>query len=234
MYSLSDVGAVFTCCLFPEMTERAVASVLGAYPNMQAVVVVDACAKERPVLDVNISVVYNDRRIGTGRSLDRGLRLLDTPLFLSVDHGVEIKERGLVEHCLTLMEPDIIGAGMKRTGKDCTRAFGPYIDPVFALWNRKLILAHPDLSFRLTHIRMGDWQVNGCSTAQLLLYRALAIGYRPAFVGRRVLERHVRHYRTPRTRGRNASPHELVAVEPGYLTPRQRNRDGSLRYEGAP
>lgn len=237
-YVLDDTGAVFTCCLFPEFTERALESVLGYYPGLEIVVVDDHCREHDEALAgieerFRVPVLRNERRVGTGRSLDRGLRALTRPLFLTVDHGVELRRSGLVEIFLEKMaDPDVLCTGRYRNDKRCNRAFGPYVDPVFALWDREFILAHDDLSFKLTHIRIGDWQVDGCSTAQFLQYRAMRLGKKIAPVRMGQFNSCVRHRRTPHTRGRCASPHELADVDEGYLIPRRRRPDGSLVYPG--
>lgn len=242
--NLDDVGAAFTCCLFPEFTTRALLSVLGYYSDLEAVVVYDGCpargtAMGQAALELEetarllgVPILRNDERIGTGRSLDRGLRALTRPLFLTVDHGVVLRKSGIVEVLLERMTGAEIGAGRNRNDKRCNKAFGPYIDPVFALWDREFILAHPDLSFKLTHIRIGAWQVDGCSTAQLLQYRAMRLGKALAFVRLGLFESYIRHHHTPHTRGQCASPHELVEVDEDYLIPRRRRKDGTLAYQG--
>jgi len=231
-YTLDDVGAVFTNCLFPEFVHRALESVRQFYPGIEAVIVDDGCIASNERL---AAVGHQfDERMGTGRSIDRGLRVLTRPLFLTVDHGVELRDGGLVEIFLEKMaRSNVFVAGRNRNDKRCNQAFGPYIDPVFALWDREFILAHDDLSFKLTYIRIGDWQVNGCSTAQFLQYRAMRLGGVRAPVRLGLFERYVRHHRTPHTRGRTASPHELVVVDEDYLIPRRRQADGSLAYPGA-
>ena len=246
MYSLKDIGAVFTSCLFPEFVVRAVDSMRYFYPEMSLVIVHDnpenreeaAATFEAPD---GVEILYNRERVGAGRAIDRGLRMLSTRLFLTVDHGVELVKAGLVEAYLSLLNENERNfcAGMLRDDKRCNRAFGPYVDPLFALWDREFIAGQADpydpqgiLSFKLTHIRIGDWQVDGCSTAQYLQYRALRLGRTQAFITRDELRQYLRHYRTPKDRGRCASPHELADVPLGYLSDRLRNLDGSLAYKG--
>lgn len=237
-FTLNDVGAVFTNCLFPEFVHRALGSVREFYPKMEAVIVDDGCREWSDELaalerDFDMQVLRNVERRGTGRSLDRGLRALDTRLLLTVDHGVVLRRGGIVEILLKRMaETGAFAVGRYRNDKRCNRAFGPYIDPVFALWDKEFILAHDDLSFKLTFIRIGEWQVAGCSTAQFLQYRAMRLGAKIAPIRLGEFERHVRHHRTPHTRGRTASPHELVVVDEDYLIPRRRRPDGSLAYPG--
>lgn len=237
-FTLDQVGAVFTNCLFPEFTRRALGSVRERYPGIEAVIVDDGCVSPGEEIvgvgrEFGVPVLRNDERVGTGRSIDRGLRALTRPLFLTVDHGVELRDGGMVEILLDgMIEPEVFGVGRYRNDKRCNRAFGPYVDPVFALWDREFILAHDDLSFKLTFIRIGEWQVAGCSTAQFLQYRAMRLGAKIAPIRLGEFERHVRHHRTPHTRGRTASPHELVVVDEDYLIPRRRRPDGSLVYPG--
>lgn len=242
-YHLEDIGAVFTCCLFPEMTRDAMENILGYYPQIQFIVIDDACRHHEKDLqaierDFETTIIRNSERVGTGRSIDRALRELDTALLLTIDHGVRLRGSGLLEIYLGMMalNPNWIGVGLKRSDKRCNTAFGPYIDPVFSLWDRDFIYDNQDdgLTFALTNIRIGDWQVSGCSTAQFMQYRAMVLGKRQGFVGKGVLARYYRHHRTPRTRGRCASPHELMIVDEDYLSPRVRLSDGSLRYAGNP
>jgi hypothetical protein len=242
-YHLEDIGAVFTCCLFPEMTREAMENILGYYPQISFVVIDDACREHEEELaaierDFDTTIIRNTERMGTGRSIDRALRELDTQLLLTVDHGVRLKQGGLLEIYLGMMRlnPNWIGVGLKRSDKRCNTAFGPYIDPVFSVWDREFIHDNQDdgLTFALTNIRIEDWQVSGCSTAQFMQYRAIVLGRRQGFIGKAMLERYYRHHRTLRTRGRCASPHELMIVDEDYLSPRVRRPDGSLRYPGKP
>jgi len=242
-YSLEDVGAVFTCCLFPDFTRRAMESVLGYYPQIRFVAIDDACRQHEEELeaieqDFNTTIIRNSERVGTGRSIDRALRELDTQFLLTVDHGIELKRGGLLEAYLGMMRlnPDWIGVGLFRSDKTCNRAFGPYIDPVLSLWDREFIHENQEngLTFALTNIRIGDWQVSGCSTAQFLQYRARRLGRTRGYLKKGVLVRYYRHHRTPKTRGRCASPHELMIVDEAYLSPRIKNLNGVLRYPGRP
>jgi len=240
MYTVDDVGAVFTNCLFSEFTRRALGSVLLHYPRMECVVVDDACRDdggeiERAVKSFGVPLLRNDKRRGTGRSIDRGLRALTTPLFITVDHGCEIRKVGVVEMLLAKMNqnPNFVCVGRIRGDKMCNRAWGPYVDPVFALWDREFIMANPELSFKLTNVTVGDdWHVDGCSTAQFLEYRSVRLGRELGFIRPGALYQYIRHHKTPHTRGRCASPHELVEIDEDYLPPRLRRPDGTLRYKG--
>lgn len=236
-FNLGDITAVFTNCLFPEFTERAMNSVLTSYPMFDTIVVDDRCRDskrylEKFCLDYGARIIENEERLGTGRSLDKAVRIASTPLILTVDHGIELKRSGIVEILLDRLDnvSNSIAAGRKRSDKACNKAFGPYIDPLFALWDREFVVKH-NLSFILTHIRIGDWQVDGCSTAQFLQYRSLKLGGELAFIGHSLLHRYIRHHRTPHTRGGCASPHELIGVSEDYLCPRLRKGDGSLAYD---
>lgn len=235
MYQLGDVGVVFTNCFYPEYTLRALQSLERHYPDLDRVIVDDACYESAPLYDYaksnGITFIEQSERRGCGRAIDRGLRELSTKLLLTVDHGIEIISPGLLEMMLPRMTTTSYGVGPKRSGKNCNRAFGPYIDPVFAIWDRSFIVDN-DLSFKLTHIRIGNWAVEGCSTAQFLQYRAMKLGKRPSYIGFSNLHKYVRHHRTPSDRGRPQSPHELVEVSEDYLTPRLRRPDGELVYEG--
>lgn len=240
-YTVEDVGAVFTNCLFPEFVSRAVQSVKSYYPEMECVIVDDACRGDgMEIWDIatvlGCTFTRNDSRRGTGRSIDRGLRRLHTPLFVTVDHGVELREPGVIEMLLERMNenPNFFCVGRSRGDKMCNRAWGPYIDPVFALWDRQWILDNPELSFKLTNITIlgTDWHVDGCSTAQFLEYRSVRLGRELGFIRPSQLYHYVRHHKTPGTKGRCASPHELVEVEEDYLPPRRRRADGSLLYRG--
>jgi hypothetical protein len=239
-YTVKDVGAVFTNCLFPDFTERAVCSVKTHYPDMECVIVDDRCRDDGGMIvtladELQVPLLRNDSRRGTGRSIDRGLRALHTPLFVTVDHGVELRVPGVIEMLLARFHENekFFCVGRSRADKMCNRAWGPYIDPVFALWDRQWILDNPDLSFKLTNITIGDdWHVDGCSTAQFLEYRSLRLGRELGFIRPSMLYKYVRHHKTPRTRGRCASPHELVEVDEDYLPPRRRRPDGSLLYRG--
>ena len=238
-YTIGDIGAVFTNCLFSEFTRRAVGSILTHYPRMECVIVDDGCRDdggeiERVAKGFGVPLLRNDTRRGTGRSIDRGLRVLSTPLFLTVDHGVELRHSGAVEMLLAKMEmrPNFVCAGRSRGDKKCNAAWGPYVDPVFALWDREFIVAHIELSFKLTNITMGDWHVDGCSTAQFLEYRSVKLGRELGFIRPALLYSYVRHHKTPHTRGRCASPHELVEIDEDYLPPRLLRPDGELRYSG--
>ena len=239
-FTIKDVGAVFTNCLFSHFTERAIQSVLSYYPFMPCVIVDDGCRDDHGKIELvaqwfRVDLLRNDSRRGTGRSIDRGLRALDTPLFLTVDHGVELREPGVIEMLLERMHenPKFFCVGRTRGDKMCNRAWGPYIDPVFALWDRQWILDNPELSFKLTNITIGDdWHVDGCSTAQFLEYRSVRLGRELGFIRPGTLYHYVRHHKTPHTRGRCASPHELVEIDEDYLPPRRRQPDGSLLYKG--
>jgi len=233
MYTIDDIGAVFTSCLYPEFTIRAVQSVLSHYPGIQGVIV-DDCERGPELKEAaranGFEIITNETRVGTGRSIDRGLRLLSRPLLLTVDHGVELKKGGILEYYLEKLKGDAIGIGPKRNDKRCNKAFGPYIDPVFSLWDREFVVEHPDLSFKLTHIRIGTWQVDGCSTAQFLQYRAMKLGKVLSFADPYDF---ILHHRTPRDRGNCASPHELIEISEDYITPRRKDKDGNLIYQGS-
>ena len=238
-YTIGDIGAVFTNCLFSEFTRRAVGSVLMHYPRMECVIVDDGCRDdggeiERVADDFGVPLLRNKMRRGTGRSIDRGLRVLTTPLFITVDHGCEIRDTGVVEMLLARMNqnPNLVCVGRSRGDKMCNQAWGPYVDPVFALWDREFIVANPELSFKLTNITIGDWHVDGCSTAQFLEYRSVRLGRELGFIRPNMLYRYIRHHKTPHTRGRCASPHELVEIDEDYLSPRRRAKDGTLLYKG--
>jgi len=83
VYSLANVGAVFTSCLFPEFVVRAVDSVRYFYPEMSLVIVHDnpenreQAAAAFEALD-GVEILYNRERVGAGRAIDRGLRALST------------------------------------------------------------------------------------------------------------------------------------------------------------
>lgn len=240
-FKLGDIGAVFTCCLFPEFTLRAMESVLGQYPMLQVVVVDDHCREHETDLQAikdgfGVGIIRNPKRIGTGRSIDGAIRALQTPLLLTVDHGIEIKKPGLLESYLEGMNehPEWIGVGPYRNDKKCNHAFGPYVDPVFSLWDSRFILVHQDngCTFALTNVRIGSWQVSGCSTAQFMQYRAMRLGKTQGFVRKAQFTTHMRHHMTPHTRGRCASPHELVVCDEDFLSPRLRAPNGSLKFRG--
>lgn len=233
-FRLSDVGAVFTNCLFPEFTHRAISSLLGFYPDLSIVVVDDHCRNHERDLkmietDFSTSVLRNKERIGAGRSIDRGLRQLTQPLLLTVEHGVELLQPGLIEQYLVQMEePSVFGVGEKRRNNECARALGPFVDPLFALWDREFIVAHAELTFALTAIRTRNWRVKGCTTAQFLCYRAMRLGGTLSFLDGK-LSRYLVHHRTPRDRGLCASPHEVMNVKEDFLSPRIDAPNGSTR-----
>lgn len=236
MYNLEDVGAVFTNCLFPEFTVRAITSIHNFYPRMPAVVVDDHGRDDITELIghcriFNIPLLMNEERVGAGYAIDRGVAHLDTPLVLTVDHGVELLQPGLVEVFVEMMASSpYIGVGRIRSDKKCNAAFGPYVDPFFAMWDADFI-RQEKLSFKLTNIRVGDWHVDGCSTAQFLQYRAMRLGREPCFLRPALVYSYLRHHKTPHTRGRCQSPHELVTVDEDYLVDRRRKSDGSLAYD---
>ena len=60
----------------------------------------------------------------------------------------------------------------------------------------------------------------------------MRLGGSLAYIGQGVLQRYLRHHRTPKTRGRCQSPHELVIVDEDYLIPRKRKLDGALAFPG--
>ena len=106
------------------------------------------------------------------------------------------------------------------------------MDPVFGLWDWEFIVANPELSFKLTNFSIGDWHVDGCSTAQLLEYRSVRLGRELGFIRPNMLYQYIRHHKTPHTRGRCASPHELIEIDEDYLPPRRRTQNGGLLYKG--
>ncbi|MGY5852889.1 MAG: glycosyltransferase [Candidatus Thorarchaeota archaeon] len=232
----NDIGLVFTSCLFPEFVQRATESVLSYYPDYPGIIVNDLPGSdgiellEEAATKHGLALIHNDQRIGTGKSIDRAVRVLETKYIVTVDHGIELRLDGIIELYLKKMKEGVIGVGPKRGDKRCNAAFGHYIDPVLALWDREAVIEN-NLSFKLTHIRIGDWQVDGCSTAQLLLYRAMRLGYKPGYIGQGLLNRYARHHRTPKTRGRCSSPHDLTVVDEDYMIPRRRRADGSLVFD---
>jgi len=262
---LSDVTGAFTCCLYPKFTIRAIDTFREYYPDVDGVVVIDGCngsigneklaqkhaaeliMLKRKCVASNVEVVELESRMGAGVALDTACANVDTPLMLTIDHGIRLHERGLIELYLERLNSDtweeIVCIGPVRgRNKKCCRAFGPYVDPVLGLFNAEWILENggPDngLTFKLTHVRLIDdldeegnaWQVIGCSTAQFLQYRAMALGARQSHITFRTLDSFTRHKRTPRTRARAASPHELMKVETEYLKDRIRDKDGDLLY----
>lgn len=239
-FSQQDVGLVFTICKFPEFTYNAIGSLEEFYPGLSRVAIDDHCRAgpehetelERIQNDYDIPILKQEVRRGTGRAIDRGLRFLQTPLILTIDHGIRIHKPGLLEQYVEAMsDPQVVGVGRRRGDKKCNHAFGPYIDPLFALWDCQFIVEE-DLSFKLVNITIGDWSVEGCSTGQFLQYRAMRLGRRLSFISARVLHQYVGHERTPKTRGRNASPYEGVIIDEDYLIPRRRRPDGSLAFKG--
>jgi hypothetical protein len=231
--SLTDISVVFTCCMYPAMTAQAVVSVYAHYPELAPpVIAVDGCReavfkRHRDEWDQELTellqfahpdpiVLQSDERVGAGRMIDSAIRLLDQQYVLTVDHGIRLKRRTLIERFLSHM-PGPVAVGRKRVNNRACTVYGAFVDPLFALFDRGFIVGN-GLSFELCHLNVPTIkeQIIGVTTSQLLQYEAAVLERDCRFVNATWSE-HFQHVHTPHARGKNASPHYVVSRLPSQL-----------------
>ncbi len=242
MPSFDDVGVVFTCWLYPEMTAQAIASVYAHYPELAPpVIAVDGCREvvreqHRDAWDQELTellsfshpdpiILQSDERLGPGRLLDRAIRLLDQRYVLTVEHGIRLKRGMLVERYLSYM-PGPVAVGPRRANNKACGIYGAFVDSMFALFDRDFIVS-AGLSFACCSLDVPgiEKRIIGITTSQLLQYEAAALGHDCRFVSVN-WRKYFEHVRTPNTRGSNALRHYAVSRLPGQLpVPRSRSLD---------
>jgi len=244
--SLNDIGVVFTCCMYPAMTAQAVVSVYAHYPELAPpVIAVDGCRKavfkqhrdawSQELIELlqfshpDPIILQSDERVGAGRMIDSAIRLLDQRYVLTVEHGIRLTRRTLIERFLSHM-PGPVAVGRKRANNRACAIYGDFVDPLFALFDRSFIVDN-GLSFELCHLNVPKIkkQIIGVTTSQLLQYEAAVLGRNCRFVNAKWGE-HFEHVHTPHARGKNASPHYIVNRLPSQL-PRPGSRpNATLAY----
>ena len=149
------VTAVIVNYRTPDLTARAVRSLLGVYPSLPLTIIDNGSgAESREALEKlrsgrpdGTSVVYNAGNIHHGPAMDQALREARTPFVLLLDSDAEVTAGGFIEQMLKLLGADGYAAGrlihMNARGFDTEGGGIPYIRPICMLIRREMYVALP-------------------------------------------------------------------------------------------
>ena len=99
--------------------------------------------------DTALTVRYENRNIGHGPGMDRGIRKAETGWILTLDTDCVIERGGWIEQMLSAVTRNRMGyacggvVDVDAAGNRVTAGGTPYCRPVTALWRRRVYLNHP-------------------------------------------------------------------------------------------